>query len=244
MALFGIRFDFRNPPRAGTTMAERYQAALDIVEWADRLGFVTVVLSEHHGSADGYLPSPLVMAGAMAARTRTIRIQIAAIVASLHDPLRLAEDIAVVDNLSGGRLDMVITNGYVASEFEMFDRRLSERARRTTETVETLRRAWSGDAFTFRGRQVRVTPSPAQPNGPALVLGGSTEAAARRAARIGDGFLPSSPQLWSYYTDELAKLGKPHPGPYPGGDTSFFHLAKDPDAGWDAIAPYALHEVN
>src|ERR1700736_7014666 len=90
MALFGLRFDFRNPAFAGPSMPERYRAALDMVEWADQLGFVSVILSEHHGSDDGYLPSPLTMAAAVAARTKHIRISVPAVVASLHDPLRLA----------------------------------------------------------------------------------------------------------------------------------------------------------
>jgi hypothetical protein len=75
-------------------------------------------------------------------------------------------------------------------------------------------------------------------------LGGSCEAAARRAAHLGDGYMPSSPELWEFYRDEVQQLGQPDPGPYAGGDTSFFHLATDPDAGWEAIAPYAMHEVN
>jgi alkanesulfonate monooxygenase SsuD/methylene tetrahydromethanopterin reductase-like flavin-dependent oxidoreductase (luciferase family) len=244
VALFGIRFDFRNPPHAGTTMTERYRAALDMVEWADRLGFVTAVLSEHHGSADGYLPSPLPMAAAFAARTEQIRINIAAIVASFHDPIRLAEDIAVVDCIAGGRLDVVITNGYVDAEFAMFGRPMSERAKRTIECVDTLRKAWTGQPFEHRGRTVTVTPRPHQEAGPAISMGGSTEPAARRAARIGDGYLPSSPALWDFYRDECRKLGKADPGPHVGGDTSFFHLAHDVEAGWSQIAPFAMHEVN
>jgi alkanesulfonate monooxygenase SsuD/methylene tetrahydromethanopterin reductase-like flavin-dependent oxidoreductase (luciferase family) len=244
MALFGMRFDFRNPPRAGTTMSERYRAALDMVEWADRLGFLIVTLSEHHGSPDGYLPSPLPMAAAFAARTEQIRINIAAIVASFHDPLRLAEDIAVVDCIANGRLDVVVTNGYVDAEFAMFDRLLSERAKRTVECVETLRKAWTGEPFEHRGRTVSVTPRPHQESGPAITMGGSSEPAARRAARIGDGYMPSSPPLWDHYRDECIKLGKPDPGPHMGGDTSFFHIATDVDEGWQQIAPYAMHEVN
>jgi alkanesulfonate monooxygenase SsuD/methylene tetrahydromethanopterin reductase-like flavin-dependent oxidoreductase (luciferase family) len=244
MALFGIRFDFRNPPIAGTTMTERYRAALDMVEWADGHEFVIAVLSEHHGADDGYLPSPLTMAAAMAARTESIRIEIAAIVASFHDPLRLAEDAAVVDLISGGRLDLVVANGYVGTEFAMFDRPQSERATRLTEAVRTMRQAWTGEPFEFRGRTVRVTPTPHQDGGPHILLGGSSEPAARRAARIGDGFLPSSPELWASYREEMLRLGKPDPGPYFGADTSFFHLASDVEQGWAAIAPYALHEMN
>jgi len=244
VALFGLRFDFRNPAFAHTSMGSRYRAALDMVEWADGRGFVMVILSEHHGSEDGYLPGAMAMAAAFAARTQRMRIQIAALVSSLHDPLRLAEDAAVVDLLSGGRLDLVLVNGYVNAEFAMFDRPMSERVARTAEAVRTLKQAWTGEPFEFRGRTVKVTPAPHQEGGPSITLGGSTEGAARRAARLGDGFMPSSPDLWSFYRDEMAAVGKPDPGPYAGGDTSFFHLATDPEAGWAAIAPYAMHEVN
>src|SRR5688500_7048538 len=147
MALFGIRFDLRNPAFAEVSTTDRYQAAIEMSEWADRHGFLTVVLSEHHGSADGYLPSPLTLAAAIAARTSNMRINIAALVASFHDPIRLAEDIAVVDQISRGRLDLVVTNGYVESEFAMFGRPMPERARRTVEMVESLRAAWTGEPF-------------------------------------------------------------------------------------------------
>jgi len=225
-------------------MAERYDAALAMAEWADGLGCVTVVVSEHHGSPDGYLPSPTTMAAAIAARTSRVRIQVAALIAPLHDPLRLAEDLAVVDQLSGGRLDVIVANGYVPTEFEMFGVPLGDRARRTTEMVDVLKQAWTGEPFEYRGRTARVTPTPHQPGGPAVILGGSSEAAARRAARIADGFLPSTPDVWQFYADELAELGKPDPGPYLGGDTSVFHLARDVAQGWDEFAPFAMHEMN
>jgi alkanesulfonate monooxygenase SsuD/methylene tetrahydromethanopterin reductase-like flavin-dependent oxidoreductase (luciferase family) len=91
---------------------------------------------------------------------------------------------------------------------------------------------------------VQVLPTPAQPGGPAISLGGSVEAAARRAARIADGFMPSTPDIWEFYVDECVKLGKPDPGPYMGGDTSVIHVATDVDEGWAELAPYAMHEVN
>lgn len=244
VAMFGIRFDLRNPAFAGVSMADRYQATLDMSEWADRLGGMVVGLSEHHGSDDGYLPSPLPMAAAIAARTSTVRINIAALIAPFHDPLRLAEDIAVVDLLSRGRLDLTIAGGYVHDEFAMFDVPMSQRPARVREAVETLKAAWAGEPFEFRGRTVQVTPTPAQPGGPKLTLGGSSEAAARRAARIADGFLPSDPKFWPFYQEECARLGKPDPGPYLGGSTTVVALAHDPDAGWDACAPYFLHEMN
>jgi alkanesulfonate monooxygenase SsuD/methylene tetrahydromethanopterin reductase-like flavin-dependent oxidoreductase (luciferase family) len=243
MAFYGIRFDFRNPAFAGTTMTQRYRAGIDMVEWADEKGFVVAILSEHHGSDDGYLPSALTMAAAMASRTENIRIRVAAVVPSFYDPVRLAEEVAVVDTIAGGRLDLVLTNGYVAGEFDMFGVPLSERAKRTTEAVEVLRAAWTGTPFEYRGRTLTVTPTPQQ-QPMRLTLGGSVPAAARRAARIGDDFMPSNAPLWEVYREELANLGKPDPGPYPGGDTSFVHVAHDTEAGFAAIAAYAMHESN
>lgn len=244
MAFFGMRFDFRNPPFAGTTMTERYRTGLEMAQWADELGFLMVVLSEHHASPDGYLPSPLVMAAAVAARTRRMRIMVSAIVAPLHDPLRLAEDAAVVDLISGGRLDLVLANGYVADEFAMFDVAMSARPQRTTAAVETLRRAWTGDEFEFEGRAVRVTPTPDRSGGPGLSLGGSTPAAARRAARIADGFVPSLPEVWTFYRDERVALGHADPGPYMGPGIGNFYLTEDVERGWREVGQYFMHETN
>lgn len=242
--MFVLRFDMRNPAMAGVNMADRYAAAIDMAEWADRLGALQVVISEHHGSEDGYLPSPLPMVAAMAARTKHIRFNIAAIVAPFHDPIRLAEDIAVVDNITKGRLDVIITGGYVHEEFDMFGVSMKERPSRVTETVTTLKQAFTGEPFEFRGRKVKITPAPYQPGGPAISMGGSSEPAARRAARLGDGFMPSEPQIWDFYVDEMKKLGKPDPGPWLGGDTSVLALAEDADKGWDRLAPFFLHEMN
>jgi alkanesulfonate monooxygenase SsuD/methylene tetrahydromethanopterin reductase-like flavin-dependent oxidoreductase (luciferase family) len=244
VSLFVMRFDLRNPPLAGTSMTDRYAAALEMAEFADQQGFVSVTLSEHHGSPDGYLPSALAFAAAIAARTQRIHISIAAVVASFHDPLRLAEDAAVVDRLSGGRLSLVIANGYVPAEFAMFGRELGERAARTVEAIAALRQAWTGEPFEYRGRMVRVTPTPHQRGGPPIALGGSSEAAARRAARLGVDFMPTEPGTWAAYREEALGLGRPDPGECLSAGTRFVHLARDPEAGWAAVAPYALHETN
>lgn len=242
--LFALRFDFRNPEFAGTTMADRYAAALDIAEWADRLGCTRITVSEHHGSPDGYLPSPIPMLTAMAARTTNVRFLIAALIAPFHDPLRLAEDMIVLDILSRGRADLIVAGGYVHEEFEMFDVPMNERGRRVTEVVNTLKAAFRGEPFEYRGRTVHVTPAPFRPGGPAVLLGGSSEPAARRAARIADGFIPSLPDIWDFYRDEVRKLGRPDPGACPIGPNQIVALAEDPDKGWDEMAPFFLHETN
>jgi alkanesulfonate monooxygenase SsuD/methylene tetrahydromethanopterin reductase-like flavin-dependent oxidoreductase (luciferase family) len=242
--LFGLRFDLRNPAFAGVSAMERYQSALDMCEWADRRGAAFLSVSEHHGSNDGYLPSPLVMAAAIGARTSKAAIGINALVAPFHDPLRLAEDIAVVDLVCGGRFNVTIAGGYLPAEFDMFGVALSERPARVSETVATLRAAWSGEPFEYRGRMVQVHPAPVHPGGPKIILGGTSESAARRAARIADGFIPSEPECWEFYRDECIKLGKDDPGPGMTGHGDTVVLAEDPEAAWPELGPYFLHETN
>lgn len=226
-------------------MADRYAAALDMAEWADGLGIpANIAISEHHGSQDGYIPSPGLMLAAMAARTRNVRLSVAALIAPFHDPLRIAEDFCVLDNLSKGRVDMIVAGGYAPGEFAMFGVPIQERPKRVTEMVKTLKSAFAGEAFEYRGRTVRIAPAPFRPGGPAVIMGGASEGAARRAARIADGFVPSTSDCWEFYRDEMIKLGKPDPGPGFGGNAEVTALASDPEAGWQAMAPFFLHETN
>jgi alkanesulfonate monooxygenase SsuD/methylene tetrahydromethanopterin reductase-like flavin-dependent oxidoreductase (luciferase family) len=241
---FALRFDLRNPSFAGTTFADRCAAAVEMAEWADQRGCLSVVLSEHHGSDDGYLPSPLPLLGAIAARTQNVRLGVAALVGPFYDPLRLAEDLIVLDHLSQGRVDPIISGGYVREEFAMFGVPMKERAARVTEVVTTLKAAFTGEPFEYRGRTVQITPGPFRAGGPPVVLGGSSEPAARRAARIADGFLPSIREVWEFYRDEVQKLGRPDPGPSPIGQNRTVALVEDVEAGWAELGPYFLHEMN
>src|SRR5439155_1572857 len=97
MTMIGLRYDLRVPSFCSVTHAELYAACLEQCAWADRLGLDFVVLSEHHGVDDGYLPAPLTLAAAIAGRTKSIRINVAAVLVPLHDPVRLAEQLAVLD---------------------------------------------------------------------------------------------------------------------------------------------------
>jgi len=190
------------------------------------------------------LPSPIVVAAAIAARTKRTRIGITALLVPFYDPIRLAEDLAVLDNLSGGRIDLVLGSAYVDEEFSLYGVKKSDCGRRMTETVEALRAAWTGRPFEFRGRTVVVTPAPTRPGGPALLMGGSSDASARRAARLGDGFTPSNPECWPAYRDEMVKLGKNDPGPRSTGQVVSTVLADDPEVAWTELAPYFLHDMN
>ena len=228
--------DLSTPPFA-TPPPELYGAVLDTSAWADEVGFECIALSEHHGATDGFDPSPIVAAGAIAARTQRITIRTSVLLATLYDPAKLAEDLAVASIFSGGRLEAGIGAGYRPSEFEMFGKRMEDRWQAMGEIVAFLRQAWTGEPFDWQGRRVHVTPRPDPP--PLIILGGAFARSARRAAHIADGWLPRTPELWEPYRDECKKLGKPDPGPYGPQGPVFLHVAHDPERAWDAIAPHA-----
>ena len=187
-------FTAQIPEGADRTFEREYRDTLELVRLAERLGFDSAWVSEHHGSSDGYLPSQLALLAAFAAVTERIELGTGVILAPLHDPLRLAEDAAVVDNLSGGRLVLGLGNGWREEEFRMFGSSRAERGARTEETVEVLRRAWTGRRFSFEGRtlrydRVKITPRPARPEGLPIVLGGYDRRAVLRAGRLADGYV-------------------------------------------------------
>lgn len=242
MTEFSLRLDFRAPDFA-RPVDELYRAGLDMAEWADRIGFREVSLSEHHGSPDNYLPSPLVMGAAIAARTERLKIRMSAMVLPLHDPIRVAEDVAVLDQLSRGRVELVFAGGYVPSEFAMFGKVLGDRGRLMDEYLDVLEQAWTGEPFEYRGDTVQVTPPSYQKPRPILCLGGSTRASAIRAAQRADDYNPTRIELFRLYLEECRKRGKwpcklHIPGPI------YLHVADDPEAIWPLIAPHALHETN
>jgi probable F420-dependent oxidoreductase len=187
-------FTAQLPASSKRSFEQEYRETLELVRLAERVGFDSAWVSEHHGSSDGYLPSLLPMLAAFAAVTERIELGTGVILTPLHDPLRLAEDAAVVDQLSGGRLLLGIGNGWRQEEFRMFEASKAERGARTEETVEVLRRAWTGRRFSFEGRTLRydrmkVTPQPARPGGPPILLGGYDRKAVIRAGRIADGYI-------------------------------------------------------
>ena len=157
--------------------------------------------------------------------------------------MRLAEDLAVADIVSNGRVEIVGIGGYVIPEFEMFGERLQDRGQYIEQAVSLLRQAWTGEAFEYQGRKVRITPRPIQRSGPPIYLGGRVAAAARRAARIGDGFVPMTEEAIPAYQRECQRLGK-EPVVMGRTEAVFVHLSNDPDRDWRRIAPHALDQSN
>jgi alkanesulfonate monooxygenase SsuD/methylene tetrahydromethanopterin reductase-like flavin-dependent oxidoreductase (luciferase family) len=182
------------PPGAAGSVADEYRLMLDLASEAEDSGFDAVWVSEHHGAEDGYLPSTLPVLAAVAAVTRRIRLGMAVALAPFQPPLRFAEDCAVVDQLSNGRLVVALGAGWRRREFDWFGIPIGERVARTTDLVAICRAAWTGTPFSFDGahtsiERARVTPTPV--GHLPIWLGGTVDAAAARAGRLGDGFFAS-----------------------------------------------------
>ncbi len=242
--MFTLRFGMRCQTPDSSVRADLYQAAIDMCAWAETRGGVAAVVSEHHGVEDGYLPSPIPLAAAIAARTTTMPITVAALLLALYEPIKLAEDMAVVDLISRGRVLYVIGIGYRDEEFAMFGVDRSRRAQAVEERIGMLRRLWAGDEVEFEGRTAHVTPPPFSPGGPMLAYGGGTEAAARRAGRLGMYFIAESHDatLEAAYQDEAQRHGVAPVGcafPAAGVPLTAF-VAEDPERAWAEIGEYLL----
>lgn len=245
MALIGLRYDLRHDFDQGVASGPLYQACVRQCAWADGHPIDYVVISEHHAASDGFLPAPLILAAAIAGSTSRIAVTVAALLLPLHDPVRVAEQMVVLDLLSGGRVSLVVGAGYRPEEFAMAGVDRSARGRLIEEYVGVLRQAWTGEPFEWRGRTIRVTPRPATCPHPMLMLGGSSHAAARRAGRLGLGFFPAvaDPALADSYRQAAADAGQePQWVSLPAGP-GFVHVTDDPEHDWDRLAPYIVHDA-
>ncbi|MFJ2060193.1 LLM class flavin-dependent oxidoreductase [Streptomyces sp. NPDC087908] len=240
-----VRFNLVDPRATPESLSARYRAAVEMAAYADAHGVDTVQTEEHHGVANNWLPSPFAFAGAVFGATRRIAVTVSAIIGPLHDPLRLAEDIAVLDLLSGGRLVTVAGIGYRPEEYEERGVDWGRRGKLQDLLLETLLTAWTGEPFTYGGRTVRVTPRPLTQPHPLLLVGGSSRAAARRAARLGLPFFPSAhlPELEAYYRERCAEYGTEGWTMMPAEVTPLLHLSEDPDRTWALHGEHFLHEA-
>ena len=244
--LLVLDFDLRHPSALGASGPSTYAAALDIIGWADELGFERVGFGEHHQSEDGYLPCPLVFAAAVGARTRRIRIRISILLALLYDPIRLAEEVAVADLCTGGRLDLALGVGYVEHDFDVFQKSYHTRGADMDELIPLLRLAWTGEPFEYRGTTVRVTPKPWQDPMPIYLGGGASRKSVERAVRLADGFFPPGmPKPWEAYRKLSVAAGKPDPGPWaPRGPIFLWITTEDKDEVWRRLAPHIRHQID
>src|SRR5690606_16442786 len=205
----------------------------------EELGDCVALFSQHHASSDGYLPSPLLLASAAAARTQNTPITIGALLLLMYDPIKLAEDMIVLDHLSKGRVSYVIGMGYRDEEYARFGVDTKTRGKVMEEYIDVLRRIFAGEKFNWRGREIDVQPAPFTPGGPRLGYGGGSPAAARRAGRYGMLFMPQSanPELQEIYNEEATKHGNPTDmfAVTPEGSPNSLFVAEDLDQAWTEI---------
>ncbi|HEY6980543.1 LLM class flavin-dependent oxidoreductase [Reyranella sp.] len=192
---FGISFSFQAHRELGEPYDRAYREGIELAAEANRLGFHSVWASEHHGETDGYCPSPVVACAALAVAAPGCRIGQAVALAPLHGhPLRLAEDLAVLDNLSGGRVEIGLGQGYRPAEFEMFGWSYAKRTSAFEESLDILSLAWTGERFDYDGRVFTVVdgllrPPPVTPGRLPLWIGAAAPKARARAVKHRAGFL-------------------------------------------------------
>src|SRR5229473_3735781 len=247
---FGLTTDFRNLPGAGKSSAKVYGEILDLFTLAESLGFSAAYVFEHHFTDDDYMPSPMVAATAIAARTKQMRVGPDIAILPLYDPVRMAEDGAVLDVISDGRLDFGAGLGYRPEEYAGYGLDIKRKGSRANEALEIIRRLWQGETVTFHGKHfnagnAKLSPRPVQQPNPPIWVGGFSQAAARRAARYGDGYIgPSNRAMYEMYLAELRAVGKdPARARVMGGDL-WLIVSEDPDRTFATYAPHLIYWFN
>lgn len=234
----GVCYDFRNPPDSGVSDQALYQEVLEQVVWLDQIGADLVWFTEHHFVDDGYLPSWIPVAGAMAAVTKRVRFGTDICLMPFNHPIRLAEDLAVLDNLSGGRVELGLGMGYAPHEFRGFGFPVSRRVSLMNEGIEVLQKCFLGERFSYHGKRyqfddVIITPGYVQKGGPPLWIAAMSEQGAARAAKYNTNFLPQGVKSRSFdpWIDALENSGR-KPTDYRVGIIRSILVTDDREADW------------
>jgi probable F420-dependent oxidoreductase len=181
-----------------------YREALEEVIRAEALGFDSVWMEEHHGVKDHYWPSPLSVLAGFATRTSRLLLGTDILVFPFYHPVRLAEDIALLDVMAGGRFIFGTAIGYKPDEFALYGTPLEKRGARFEEGLQLMKALWSDDAVTFRGHyyqlhEARIEPKPVSKPHPPVWIGGWGKLTLKRAAILADAWIPGP-------TADLARL--------------------------------------
>jgi probable F420-dependent oxidoreductase len=247
---FGLWYDFRNPPQWQRDNTELYHACFDQMVRAEAAGFDDIWLSEHHFLDDCYSPSMLAIGCAIAARTKKVHIGTSVLLLPLHDPLRVAEDAATLDVISGGRLELGLGVGYKVEELAAWGVDPKTRGQRMDEGIEIIQRLFGGERFSFDGKyhkyqDIQLRPLPVQKN-PRLWIAGFSNVAVKRAARVGAGYIAVGPvgPFTKVYRDELAACGR-NPEDYEvAAGYAWLHVTRDPKKRWEEAVQHLAYQQN
>ncbi|MCB2075272.1 MAG: LLM class flavin-dependent oxidoreductase [Novosphingobium sp.] len=246
---FGYGFDMRNPPEWFRPWPDFYAETLEFIEHIEQLGFGNIWLAEHHGIDDGYMPSPIVFGAGVATRTKKLRISQGVGLLPHYHPVRLAEDLAVMDILSNGRAEFAMGIGYLPFEAEAYG--FTKRGKLSNEIIEIVRRLWQGETLDFDGefhqlKGARCTPLPCQEGGIPMFVGGVAPAGFRRAAQYGDGFI-GPVEYWPQYLEEVKKAGKDEKDARivsMSYSDMWMMVSEDPEKTVNDMAPHAYYQIN
>ena len=237
----GVCYDFRNPADSGASDQVLYAEVMEQVQWLDQLGADLVWFTEHHFVDDGYLPSWIPVAGAMAAVTQGVRFGTDICLMPFNHPIRLAEDLAVLDNLSGGRVEVGLGMGYAPHEFRGFGFPVSRRVSLMNEGIEILQRCFTGERFSYHGKRyhfddVIIKPGYVQEGGPPMWIASMSEAGAARAAHYNTHFLPQGLKKRSFdpWVEALTDSGR-NPRDYRVGIIRSILVTDDAGTDWNLV---------
>jgi alkanesulfonate monooxygenase SsuD/methylene tetrahydromethanopterin reductase-like flavin-dependent oxidoreductase (luciferase family) len=243
---FGLWYDFRNPAQFAQPLGLLYRDTLDQIVWAEKLGYKSVWLSEHHFAEDDYACSPLILAAAIGARTSSMRISTNIIVAALHNPVRLAEDASTLSLLTDGRFDLGVGLGYSEREFAAFGRERKQRPSLLEDAIAIIRAAWTGTPTGHVGKRLSHPPlrvTPVAEKTPRMPIGAVAPKGLERAARLGDGVITLSNDHIQIYLDALVANGRrPEDGDVYA--SQWVVIAQDPEEEWRRIGENVLYQVN
>ena len=233
---FGLLFTFRNGAAGRLSHVEHYASCLELIRDADAMGYDTIWFGEHHFSDDGHLPSPMVAAAATAAITKHVRIASCVLLTPFYNAVRLAEDIATVDVMSNGRVDVGLGQGYVEEEFAGFGVPRRERRARFVEAIDVLTGLWTQDRFSYAGAyntvgDAHLMPKPVQVPHPPIWLGAMSETAIARVAALGHNLLATSDASVKQYDAMLAQHGR-DPAGFKIWRPFWVHVAESDDLAW------------
>jgi alkanesulfonate monooxygenase SsuD/methylene tetrahydromethanopterin reductase-like flavin-dependent oxidoreductase (luciferase family) len=233
MVLPVLRFNFASPQGDPRTQGELIRAALELAHWGESRGVLTVSVDEHHATGHGWSCNPILAAAMFLARTSTLIASVDCALGPLWNPVRLAEDIALVDNMSRGRLHTTVGLGYRTVEYDALGVDFDQRGRLMDGSIERMLSVWSGTGTYTRPH-------------PPLYIGGGARVTARRAARFR---LPLSladhlPDVAAYYRELSAEAGMAPLVIMPGAvNRGMIYLHDDPDRAWGELGSHILWEA-
>jgi alkanesulfonate monooxygenase SsuD/methylene tetrahydromethanopterin reductase-like flavin-dependent oxidoreductase (luciferase family) len=220
---FGLFGGARTRRSIGLEDSQGYESFIEYVVEADRLGFAQLFMVEHHFTGQGQVSASMTVLAYLAARTRKIRLGTAVVVLPWHNPVLIAEQVATLDLLTGGRVDFGVGKGYRKAEFDGFCIPVAEATERFDEAMEIIRKAWTAEGrFSHHGKRwhyenVVVEPEPLQRPHPPLWLAAGSHDSIRRAARDGYNLLLDQlaqvdqiVQRIAIFREECERIGRPY----------------------------------